>query len=75
MTKTYFVSMCLLAAGVTALLVPDLSTYESPSGIAKDVVGVMMIGLAASTFSLRHAIKKLEAKINSYWVKVEEVNG
>jgi hypothetical protein len=63
MNKTYWCSIGLLVAGVVALLTPDLSTYDSPSGIAKDMVGVMMIGLAMSTFSLRHAIKKLEKEV------------
>lgn len=64
MNKTYWCSIGLMVAGVVALMVPDLSTYEAPSGLAKDVVGCLMIGLAMSTFSLRHAIKKLEDKLN-----------
>jgi hypothetical protein len=58
--KTYLCSIALVVAGIVALVTPDLSTYAAPSGIAKDVVGVLMLGLAASTFSLRLAIRKVE---------------
>jgi len=45
-----------------AILVPDTRTYEAPSGQAKEYLGYLMLALAASTASLRHAIAKLDRR-------------
>ena len=61
--KTYAVAIVLVCVGMLAILVPDSSTYEAPSGQAKVYLGYLMIALAASTASLRHAISKLREEL------------
>ncbi len=63
MNKTYSVSIILVLVGLTAILIPDTSTYTQPSGVATDMVGWLTIALAASTAAIRHAIFKAEKKV------------
>lgn len=63
--KTYLASLILAVVGVGAILAPDTSTWTAPSGITKDIIGVVALMLAAATASLRHAIATAKAQILS----------
>ena len=68
MTKTYIASFVLLAFGVVAMLMDSSPTYNNPTpqDVTLDVLGYMMFALAIVTASLRHAIRKLERKIELF---------
>ena len=73
MTKTYIASFALLAFGVVAMLMDSTPTYDKPTpqDFTLDVLGYMMFALAIVTASLRHAIRKLERKIEDFEISLK----